>query len=134
MRGVSICMTRHRPVRCSRSSVRRLGPRRTTAPPLARQVRCAHRKLATAVLDRTVTFERSTTSRRAPDSIDAVPEAHLRQMAAYAAALAVIFPTHRISAGLLYTSGPILIEVPAALLERHKPGLTGEQLSLLPDG
>jgi ATP-dependent helicase/nuclease subunit A len=65
------------------------------------------------------------TGRRVPANAEAVPEHHLRQMAAYAAALRVIFPGRAIEAALLYSSGPKLIELPAILLERYKPGLTG---------
>jgi ATP-dependent helicase/nuclease subunit A len=53
-------------------------------------------------------------------------------MAAYAAALAVIFPGHRIEAGLLYTSAPRLIALPADLLAAHKPGYSPAQENLPP--
>jgi ATP-dependent helicase/nuclease subunit A len=61
------------------------------------------------------------TGRRVPAGADEVPAAHLRQMAAYAEALKTVFPGRRIEAKLLYTSGPRLIDLPAALLERHRP-------------
>ena len=51
-------------------------------------------------------------------------------MSAYAAALAMIFPDHQIEAGLLYTSGPVLIPLPPATLEAHKPGLGGAEQML----
>jgi ATP-dependent helicase/nuclease subunit A len=41
-----------------------------------------------------------------------IPNAHRAQMAAYADALQVIFPGRQVSASLLYTAGPKLIEVP----------------------
>ncbi|WP_310497246.1 double-strand break repair helicase AddA [Sandarakinorhabdus sp.] len=62
------------------------------------------------------------TGRRVPDSADDVPVFHLRQMAAYAAALAVVFPGRRIRAALLFTQGPRLIDLPDALLALHHPG------------
>ncbi|SNT08548.1 DNA helicase/exodeoxyribonuclease V, subunit A [Sphingomonas laterariae] len=65
------------------------------------------------------------TGRRVPAGRDAVPEHHLRQMAAYAAALEVIFPGRTVDVALLYTAGPSLIVLPPELLHRHKPGLTG---------
>lgn len=65
------------------------------------------------------------TGRRVPGSAEAVPPHHLRQMAAYVAALGVVFPGRWVEAALLYTSGPRLITLPPALLEAHKPGLTG---------
>ena len=61
------------------------------------------------------------TGRHAPASLAEVPDWHLRQMAAYAAALAVIFPDRPVTAALLYTAGPRFIELPAALLAEHKP-------------
>ena len=70
------------------------------------------------------------TGRVAPLTLDEVPGAHIRQMAAYAAALGVIFPGRAIEAGLLYTSAPRLITLPSALLEAHKPGFAGAQQSL----
>lgn len=70
------------------------------------------------------------TGRVVPLTLDEVPGAHIRQMAAYAAALAAIFPGRAIEAGLLYTSAPRLITLPMSLLEAHKPGFLGEQQSL----
>lgn len=68
------------------------------------------------------------TGRRVPDSVADIPVYHLRQMAAYAAALRVIFPDHAVEAALLYTAGPRLFVLPDALLDAHKPGLgAGEQ-------
>jgi ATP-dependent helicase/nuclease subunit A len=48
---------------------------------------------------------------RVPASEAEIPHAHRAQMAAYAAALQVIFPGRRISASLLYTAGPKLMEL-----------------------
>lgn len=67
------------------------------------------------------------TGRLVPEGPDDIPRPHLRQMAAYAAALEVIFPGHRIEASLLYTSGPRIIVLPLELLNRHKPGFTQAQ-------
>ncbi len=67
------------------------------------------------------------TGRIAPRSIDEVPVAHIRQMAAYAAALAVIFPGRRIEAALLYTSGPRMIMLPDDMIARYKPGFATAQ-------
>ena len=63
------------------------------------------------------------TGRRVPASLDQVPAFHLRQMAAYAEALRVIFPKRRIEAALLYTSAARLFDLPSDLLDRHKPRL-----------
>ena len=51
------------------------------------------------------------TGRHAPASLAEVPPAHVAQMAAYSAALGVIFPDRRIEAALLYTSAPRLISL-----------------------
>ena len=70
------------------------------------------------------------TGRVAPMSVHEVPTAHVRQMAAYAAALEVIFPGRRIDVGLLYTSAPRLIPLSADLLAPHKPGFAPAQENL----
>ena len=69
------------------------------------------------------------TGRRAPTSLDEIPPYHVRQIAAYVAALAVIFPDRRIEAGLLYTATPVLFTLPAELLARHKPGFAATEQS-----
>lgn len=75
------------------------------------------------VADDTVTLIDFKTGRRAPSTLDHVPEHHLDQMGAYAAALAAIFPGRAIEAALLYTAGPSLIQLPTDLLSAHKPDL-----------
>ncbi|WP_311269774.1 double-strand break repair helicase AddA [Sphingobium sp. WCS2017Hpa-17] len=70
------------------------------------------------------------TGRVAPLTLTDVPTPHIRQMAAYAAALAVIFPDRAIEAGLLYTSVPRFIPLPASLLAAHKPGFAPAQENL----
>ena len=67
------------------------------------------------------------TGTRMPADLQAIPPAHLRQMSAYQAALAVIFPDRPVRAALLYTSGPCLFVLPPALLALHKPGLPPPQ-------
>ncbi|HVQ10222.1 MAG TPA: double-strand break repair helicase AddA [Allosphingosinicella sp.] len=61
------------------------------------------------------------TGRDPPADAGAIPAAHLRQMAAYRAALRVIFPDRPVAAALLYTAAPILIALPDALLDAHMP-------------
>ena len=58
---------------------------------------------------------------------EAVPEAHLRQMAAYVAALEVVFPNKRVAAALLYTAAPRLIALPPAQIEAAKPGFAAAE-------
>ncbi|HEX8533322.1 MAG TPA: UvrD-helicase domain-containing protein, partial [Allosphingosinicella sp.] len=62
------------------------------------------------------------TGRAVPRTPSEIPSAHLRQMAAYVAALEVIFPGREIEAALLYTSGPTLHPLPRGLLRPHMPG------------
>ncbi|GGB66481.1 double-strand break repair helicase AddA [Blastomonas aquatica] len=60
------------------------------------------------------------TSRRPPSSLEQLPVAHVRQMAAYVAALRLIFPGRAVQAGLLYTATPQLFMLPEALLAATK--------------
>ncbi|MHA6722653.1 double-strand break repair helicase AddA [Sphingomonas sp. RS2018] len=70
------------------------------------------------------------TGRRVPGAIADIPDYHLKQMAAYAAALSVIFPGRAVDAALLYTAGPALFELDAATLAAHKPVLAAAEQSL----
>ena len=56
------------------------------------------------------------TGRAVPRSTAELPPSHLRQMAAYVAALEVIFPGRAIEATLLYTSGPLLHQLAPDML------------------
>jgi ATP-dependent helicase/nuclease subunit A len=56
------------------------------------------------------------TGARVPATADAVPAYYLRQMAAYVAALRVVFPGRDVQAALLFTEGPSLITLPDDLL------------------
>ncbi len=67
------------------------------------------------------------TARYVPAGVDFVPKALLRQMAAYAAGLAAIYPDRRIDVALLYTHAPRLIAIPAHILEQHKLALLAEE-------
>ena len=70
------------------------------------------------------------TTRRPPALLLGVPAATLRQIAAYAAALARTYPGRMVEAAVLYTQTPVLIEIPATLLDRHKLALLEPQESL----
>lgn len=76
------------------------------------------RLLVTATEVQVIDFK---TGNRVPDGPDQVERYHLRQMAAYAAALAKIFPDRPVHAALLYTAEAKLITLPAALLAAHAP-------------
>ena len=74
------------------------------------------------------------TTRRPPASAAELPVATLRQMAAYAAALAAIYPGREVRAGVLYTHAPVLFELEPEVLASHKQALQSAQQSLsLPD-
>ncbi len=82
------------------------------------------------VTDEAVLVVDYKTGAHVPARAEDVAPAYLRQMAAYAAALAVIFPGRRVAAALLYTAAPKLIALPAALLAQHKPDLEGAKANL----
>jgi len=82
------------------------------------------RLLVTAERVRIVDFK---TGRRVPNALDAVPEHHIVQMAAYVAALEVVFPDRPVEAALLYSAGPALFALPSDLLAKHKPNFPVEQ-------
>jgi ATP-dependent helicase/nuclease subunit A len=69
------------------------------------------------------------TARRPPAGLGEVPLTTLRQMAAYSAALAAIYPGRAIEAAVLYTQTPLLVPIPAELLAEHKAALTGGEES-----
>ncbi len=69
------------------------------------------------------------TGRLAPATLEEVPGYHLRQMAAYADALRVIFPGRAVEVALVYTAGPVQFDLPADLLARHKPGYAATEQS-----
>ncbi len=58
------------------------------------------------------------TNRPAPARVEEVSPAYLAQMAAYRAVLGGIYPGRAIRCALLWTDGPRLMELPAALLDR----------------
>jgi ATP-dependent helicase/nuclease subunit A len=61
------------------------------------------------------------TGRNVPKKVAEIPAAHLRQMAAYRAALRVIFPGRPVEAALVYTAAPLLHSLPDELLDAHMP-------------
>jgi len=64
------------------------------------------------------------TNRPPPPDIDVVPEAYILQMALYAELLKSLYPDHSISAALLFTETPALIEIPPARLAAMLARLT----------
>ena len=62
------------------------------------------------------------TSRAPPPAPEAAPVLYLRQMAAYRAVLARLYPGHEIACLLIWTEGPVVMELPGGLLDMHAPG------------
>jgi ATP-dependent helicase/nuclease subunit A len=84
------------------------------------------------VTDDTVTVLDFKTARRPPATLADVPEATLRQMAAYVAALEAIFPDREVRAAVLYTQTPLLIALPPELMARCKARFDAGQESFAP--
>ncbi len=61
------------------------------------------------------------TARHPPATLDRVPKSTLKQMAAYVAALQVIYPGRKVSASVLYTQTPQVFALPGELLSPHMP-------------
>ena len=72
------------------------------------------------------------TARRPPTAVEDVPDATMRQLAAYVAALEVIYPGRNVRAAVLYTQTPQLIALPPAALAAYKAAFAGRQESFLP--
>lgn len=71
------------------------------------------------------------TARRPPMGLDDMPAATLRQMAAYVAALEVIYPDRPVRAVVIYTQTPLLVALPAALMTDFKAGFERPQESFV---
>ena len=75
-----------------------------------------------AVTDEAIFIVDFKSNRLPPPSPQAAPVAYLRQLAAYAALLATLYPNRAIRAGLVWTVVPMLMPIPARLLEAYRPG------------
>lgn len=82
----------------------------------------------------TVTVVDFKTARRPPATLAEVPEATLRQMAAYAAALEAIYPGREIVTAVLYTQTPRLIAIPGDMLAARKGALQAKSESFAAQG
>ncbi|MER8825108.1 double-strand break repair helicase AddA [Mesorhizobium sp. M0938] len=65
------------------------------------------------------------TNRPAPASLADVPPAYVLQLALYRALLKPLYPGHEVSAALLFTEAPRLIELPPAAMDDALARLTG---------
>lgn len=72
-----------------------------------------------AVTGNTVLIVDYKTNRPPPLKVDAVAPAYLFQLAAYVLALQEIYPAKKIRAGLLWTDGPRLMEIPDSVIQSH---------------
>jgi ATP-dependent helicase/nuclease subunit A len=77
-----------------------------------------------AVTDDAVLIADFKTNRPPPKTPDETPAVYLAQMALYRAALARIYPGRRIECALIWTVGPRLMKLPAALLDAEMAKLT----------
>ena len=57
----------------------------------------------------------------APEAESGVPALYLRQLAAYRAVLAKIYPDRRVACSLLWTAEPRLMQISDAALAEHAP-------------
>ena len=70
-----------------------------------------------AVTGDTVLIADYKTDRIVPDRLDEV-QPYVTQLALYRAVLARVFPGKTVRAALLFTDGPKLMEVPAAIMDK----------------
>jgi ATP-dependent helicase/nuclease subunit A len=81
----------------------------------------------TGQIDRLLVRERDCiildykSNRPPPMQASQVASAYLRQLAAYRAAIALVYPGKSISCKILWSAVPSLMEIPGALLDRHAP-------------
>ncbi|WP_421991113.1 double-strand break repair helicase AddA [Qipengyuania sp.] len=69
------------------------------------------------------------TARRPPQSLDAIPDSTMKQMAAYVAALEIIYAGRNVEAAILYTQTPQLFALPAVRLAAYKSAFAETQES-----
>ena len=69
----------------------------------------------------TVSIVDYKTNRPPPERIDDVAEVYLRQMAAYGAAMARVYPGRSVACHLLWTEAPRLMTLPDDILAAHAP-------------
>jgi ATP-dependent helicase/nuclease subunit A len=94
----------------------------------------------TGQIDRLLVRERDCvildykSNRPPPMQVGQVASAYLRQLSAYRAAIAVIYPGKSIACKILWSAVPVLMDIPAALLDMHMPGLHATSARLDPGG
>ena len=81
------------------------------------------------VTEEAVTVIDFKTARRPPARPEDIPDSTMKQMAAYVAALEIIYPGRRVEAGVLYTQTPQLFALPAQRLAAYKSAFAAPQES-----
>ncbi|MBO6609237.1 double-strand break repair helicase AddA [Altererythrobacter sp.] len=84
------------------------------------------------ITETTVTVVDFKTARRPPSSLEEIPDSIVKQIAAYVAALEVIYPEHEIRAAVLYTQTPEIFVIPHKLIRLHKNAFATEDESYPP--
>jgi ATP-dependent helicase/nuclease subunit A len=64
------------------------------------------------------------TNRPAPRTPDEVPDSHIAQLALYRAVLGELYPDRPVETALLFTEIPLLMAIPAALLDSRMAAIT----------
>lgn len=72
------------------------------------------------------------TTRRPPETLEEIPEATLKQMAAYIAALETIYPGREVRGAVLYTHAPRLFPLDPARIDARKREFVATQQSFAP--
>jgi ATP-dependent helicase/nuclease subunit A len=94
----------------------------------------------TGQIDRLLVRERDCvildykSNRPPPMQAEQVAAAYLRQLSAYRAAIAVIYPGKSIACKILWSAVPLLMDIPAALLDMHAPRIGATSARLDPGG
>ncbi len=84
--------------------------------------------VVTGVVDRMVVLPDAVlvadfkTGRAAPARVEDTPVRYVRQLAAYRAVLARLYPDRPVRCALVWTEGAAAVELPAELLDAHGPG------------
>jgi ATP-dependent helicase/nuclease subunit A len=97
-------------------------------------------EVLTGQIDRLLVRERDCvildykSNRPPPLQVSQVAAAYLRQLAAYRAAIALIYPGKSISCKILWSAVPSLMDIPAALLDMHAPRVGAPAARLDPGG
>ena len=92
-----------------------------------------HRQKVSGQVDRLAVTESAVliadykSDRAVPRAADAISANYVGQLALYRAVLRLLYPNHEVRAALVWTLGPVLIEVPAARLDAELSRLGGSK-------